>query len=184
MNDIVQKVALLNEPQQQAVKSDARHLLVLAGAGSGKTSVLTHRMAWLIESGQAAPHGTLAVTFTNKAAREMRQRLEELLPNSPRGMWIGTFHGIAHRLLKAHWRAANLPENFQVMDSDDQHRLVKRIINELNLKDDTLDSRKVQWFINGQKDEGIRAKFVAKTFGKQDEIFRQIYVAYEGKSVV
>lgn len=179
MNDIVQKVALLNEPQQQAVKSDARHLLVLAGAGSGKTSVLTHRMAWLIESGQAAPHGTLAVTFTNKAAREMRQRLEELLPNSPRGMWIGTFHGIAHRLLKAHWRAANLPENFQVMDSDDQHRLVKRIINELNLKDDTLDSRKVQWFINGQKDEGIRAKFVAKTFGKQDEIFRQIYVAYE-----
>lgn len=179
MSDIVQRVAKLNEPQQQAVKSDARHLLVLAGAGSGKTSVLTHRMAWLIESGQAAPHGTLAVTFTNKAAREMRLRLEELLPSSPHGMWIGTFHGIAHRLLKAHWRAAKLPENFQVMDSDDQHRLVKRIINELGLKDDLLDSRKVQWFINGQKDEGIRAQFVTNSYSQQDKLFKQIYVAYE-----
>jgi DNA helicase-2/ATP-dependent DNA helicase PcrA len=179
MSDIVEKIAQLNAPQQQAVKTDSKHVVVLAGAGSGKTRVLTHRIAWLVETGQATPHGVMAVTFTNKAAREMKSRVEELLPHQPYGMWIGTFHGIAHRLLKAHWRAVNLPENFQVLDSDDQLRLVKRIIRELAVPDDLIDAKQMQWTINGYKDEGLRAQYVPETADVHLSWQRRIYVAYE-----
>ena len=179
MSEIVDKIAQLNPPQQQAVKTDEKHVVVLAGAGSGKTRVLTHRIAWLVETGQATPHGVLAVTFTNKAAREMKSRVEELLPHQPYGMWIGTFHGIAHRLLKAHWRAVNLPENFQVLDSDDQLRLVKRVIRELSVPDDLIDPKQMQWTINGFKDEGLRAQYVPETADVHLGWQRRIYVAYE-----
>ena len=123
----------LNKAQRDAVASPTANLLVLAGAGSGKTKVLVHRVAWYIQTGQISPHGILAVTFTNKAAAEMRSRIETLLEQSAGGMWVGTFHGIAHRLLRAHWQAAGLPENFQIIDSEDQYRTVRRVIRSLVL---------------------------------------------------
>ncbi|MEE8058952.1 MAG: DNA helicase II [Pseudomonadales bacterium] len=153
----------LNDAQRKAVAAPAGNLLVLAGAGSGKTRVLVHRIAWLIQTEGVNPHSILAVTFTNKAAKEMRVRIDELLGTSgygggaPRGMWVGTFHGIAHRLLKAHWKDAGLPQNFQILDSDDQLRVVKRIHKELDLDESRWPARQSQWFINGQKDEGRRA---------------------------
>jgi DNA helicase-2/ATP-dependent DNA helicase PcrA len=131
--------------------------LVLAGAGSGKTRVLVHRIAWLLQVEQLSPWSILAVTFTNKAAREMRHRIETLLGMSMGGMWVGTFHGLAHRLLRAHWQEANLPQGFQILDSDDQLRMIKRIVRELNLDDSKWPPRQVQWFINNNKDEGRRS---------------------------
>ena len=130
-------------------------MLVLAGAGSGKTRVLTHRMAWLVEAEGLSPHGLLAVTFTNKAAAEMRARLERLISVPPRQLWVGTFHGLAHRLLRTHWQEARLPENFQILDADDQQRLIKRILRSLDLDEKRWPPRQVAWFINGQKDEGV-----------------------------
>lgn len=147
----------LNEAQRDAVASANDNLLVLAGAGSGKTRVLVHRIAWLIQAEGLSPNSILAVTFTNKAAREMRFRIEEMLHISARTMWVGTFHGLAHRLLKAHWKDAGLPQNFQILDSDDQLRLVKRICRELELDESRWPPRQAQWFINEQKDEGLRA---------------------------
>ena len=135
-------------------------MLVLAGAGSGKTRVLTHRMAWLAEAEGLSPHGLLAVTFTNKAAAEMRARLEQLISVPPRQLWVGTFHGLAHRLLRTHWQEARLPENFQILDADDQQRLIKRILRGLDLDEKRWPPRQVAWFINGQKDEGRRARHV------------------------
>ena len=125
----------LNDAQRQAVCSTERNLLILAGAGSGKTRVLVHRIAWLIQAENVSPFGILSVTFTNKAASEMRGRIESLLNTPTKGMWVGTFHGLAHRLLRTHWREANLPQNFQVIDSEDQHRAIKRIVRELELDD-------------------------------------------------
>ena len=122
--DVTEILKNLNESQEQAVTSDNQHLLVLAGAGSGKTRVLVHRLAWKVQVENISPFGILAVTFTNKAAGEMRDRIETLLAQSLRGMWVGTFHGLAHRLLKMHWNDAKLPENFQILDSDDQLRPV------------------------------------------------------------
>ncbi len=148
----------LNEAQRDAVTSPAGSTLVLAGAGSGKTRVLVHRIAWLTGVEGAAPWSILAVTFTNKAAREMRHRIEHLLGQPVGGMWVGTFHGLAHRLLRAHWQDAGLPKTFQILDSDDQHRLIKRIIREMNLDDAKWPPRQAQWFINSQKDEGRRAQ--------------------------
>ena len=121
----------LNAAQREAVSAPPGHMLVLAGAGSGKTRVLTHRIAWLNEVHGVPVHGIFAVTFTNKAAGEMRQRVDAQLRNGGRGMWIGTFHGLAHRLLRLHWHDAGLPETFQVLDSDDQLRLVKRVVQAL-----------------------------------------------------
>ena len=144
----------LNDPQRQAVAAPLGRQRVLAGAGSGKTRVLVHRIAWLIQVERASPHSILAVTFTNKAAAEMRARIEQLLGINPAGMWVGTFHGLAHRLLRAHWQEAGLPENFQILDSDDQLRLVKRVVRELGLDEQRWPPRQAQWFINGQKDEG------------------------------
>jgi DNA helicase II / ATP-dependent DNA helicase PcrA len=148
----------LNEAQRAAVSAPLVPVLVLAGAGSGKTRVLTHRIAWLIQVERASPYSILAVTFTNKAAGEMRGRVEQLLGTPPGVLWIGTFHGIAHRLLRLHWREAGLTQGFQILDSDDQQRLVKRLIKANDLDESRWEPREVQWFINSNKDEGRRPK--------------------------
>ncbi len=141
------------------------HLLVLAGAGSGKTRVLVHRIAWLMQVDKVPPTGILAVTFTNKAAKEMRYRIEQMMNIPARGLWFGTFHGIAHRLLRAHYQDAGLPENFQVLDSDDQLRLIKRVMRELQIDESRWPPKQAQWFINGQKDEGLRAEHIQENPG-------------------
>ncbi|MFO7787236.1 MAG: UvrD-helicase domain-containing protein, partial [Halospina sp.] len=146
----------LNDAQREAVAAPDSHVLVLAGAGSGKTRVLVHRIAWLIQVEQVPASSIMAVTFTNKAAREMRGRIEEMLQIPTRGMWVGTFHGLAHRLLRAHCQDAGLPENFQVLDADDQLRLVKRVMRELQLDESRWPPKQAQWFINSSKDEGLR----------------------------
>jgi DNA helicase-2/ATP-dependent DNA helicase PcrA len=146
----------LNEAQRTAVTADDGHVLVLAGAGSGKTRVLVHRLAWLIQVGHVPPLSVLAVTFTNKAAGEMRERTQNLLQVSTRPLWIGTFHSIAHRLLRMHWREAGLLENFQIIDADDQHRLLRRLIRDEGMDENQFPARQAQWFINARKDEGQR----------------------------
>ena len=151
-------LAALNEAQRAAVSAPLAPTLVLAGAGSGKTRVLTHRAAWLIEEQGVAPQGLLAVTFTNKAANEMRGRIESLLDMPGGALWIGTFHGIAHRLLRRHWREAGLPQSFQILDDDDQHRLVRKLLKEQNLDEQRWVPREIQGFINREKDEGRRPK--------------------------
>ena len=148
----------LNEAQRAAVTAPLAPVLVLAGAGSGKTRVLTHRIAWLIQAEGASPHSVLAVTFTNKAAGEMRTRIEHLLGVPPGQLWIGTFHGIAHRLLRRHWREAGLSESFQILDSEDQQRLIKKLLKAQQLDESRWVPREVQWFINSNKDEGRRPK--------------------------
>ena len=177
--DVTQILDGLNEAQREAVSSDAQHLLVLAGAGSGKTRVLVHRMAWMIDVVGHSAHGILSVTFTNKAAREMRSRVETMLGIPTRAMWVGTFHGLAHRLLSQHWQEARLPQNFQILDSDDQQRVIKRIIASLGLDETRWPARQAQWFINGQKDEGIRAKFVDAGGDPFAQTQQKIYLAYE-----
>ena len=169
----------LNEAQRKAVSSPPRSILVLAGAGSGKTRVLVHRIAWLIQVEGVSPWAILAVTFTNKAAREMQQRIEELLGQPVGGMWVGTFHGLAHRLLRAHWKEANLPRGFQILDSDDQQRLVKRIIRELNLDEAKWPPRQAQWFINAQKDEGRRPQHLDHGGDPFQKQMIRIYEAYQ-----
>ena len=146
----------LNDAQRAAVTAPLAPALVLAGAGSGKTRVLTHRIAWLIQAEGASPHGILAVTFTNKAAGEMRVRVERLLGLPTASLWIGTFHGLAHRLLRLHWREARLAQGFQIMDSEDQQRFVRKLIRSAELDETRWVPREVQWFINGNKDEGRR----------------------------
>jgi DNA helicase-2/ATP-dependent DNA helicase PcrA len=168
----------LNPAQREAVSTDAKHCLVLAGAGSGKTRVLVHRIGWLTEVMGVPPYGVLAVTFTNKAAGEMRHRISQLGGHGARGMWIGTFHGIAHRLLRLHWHEAQLPETFQVLDSDDQIRLLKRVINDLGLDDKRWPARQAAWFINSAKDEGQRPQHVVGGSPATDTFIR-IYEAYE-----
>ena len=132
--DVSRLLDELNDKQREAVAAPLSNALVLAGAGSGKTRVLVHRIAWLMEVENIAPFSILAVTFTNKAAKEMRGRIESLMGRSLHNMWIGTFHGLAHRLLRAHHAEANLPENFQIIDSDDQYRLIRRILKAMNLE--------------------------------------------------
>jgi len=170
----------LNEAQRDAVTAETGNLLVLAGAGSGKTRVLVHRIAWLIRAEGLPPHGLLAVTFTNKAAREMRGRIEHMLQLPTHGMWVGTFHGLAHRLLKMHWREARLPQNFQILDSDDQLRLVKRVCRELELDESRWPPKQAQWYINAQKDEGLRAAHIEPPLGDlYVKTMLRIYAAYE-----
>src|SRR5680860_43061 len=169
----------LNSAQREAVSAPPLPTLVLAGAGSGKTRVLVHRIAWLCLVEGASPYSVLAVTFTNKAAAEMRGRVESLLGASTRGMWVGTFHGLSHRLLRAHWREARLPQTFQILDSDDQYRLVKRVLKSLELDEARWPPRQTQWYINARKDEGLRPHQLEDT---GDPISRQlvrIYMAYE-----
>ncbi|HLR87214.1 MAG TPA: DNA helicase II [Wenzhouxiangella sp.] len=146
----------LNEAQRQAVTAGDEHVLVLAGAGSGKTRVLVHRIAWLIRVQHVSPMGLLAVTFTNKAAGEMRSRVGELLDMRPEGLWIGTFHGICHRILRMHAREAGLPDTFQILDSEDQHRLVRRVIRDMELDEGEFPARQMQYFINHHKGSGRR----------------------------
>jgi len=169
----------LNAAQREAVSAPPCSTLVLAGAGSGKTRVLVHRIAWLIQVEGVSPWGILAVTFTNKAAREMRERIEALLGHPVGGMWVGTFHGLAHRLLRAHWQEANLPRGFQILDSDDQFRLLKRVIRELNLDDAKWPPRQAQWFINGEKDEGRRPQHLEDGGDPWRRQMIRIYTAYQ-----
>ncbi len=177
--DVTHIIDSLNDAQRQAVTADLNNLLVLAGAGSGKTRVLVHRIAWLIETEGLSPYSIMAVTFTNKAAREMRGRIEHLLGINTHGMWVGTFHGLAHRLLRAHWRDAGLRDNFQIMDSDDQLRLLKRLCKEMNLDDSRWPARQFQWFINAQKDEGLRSAHIERTGDPYQTMMIRVYEAYE-----
>ncbi|WP_417552712.1 DNA helicase II [Marinomonas fungiae] len=169
----------LNDKQREAVAAPLQNSLVLAGAGSGKTRVLVHRIAWLMHAYEISPYSLMAVTFTNKAAREMQGRIEQLVGVPPQGMWVGTFHGIAHRLLRAHWRDAGLKENFQIMDSDDQQRLVKRIMREMNIDETRWPPKQVCWFINAQKDEGRRAAHVPDSHDPFSRGMREMYYHYE-----
>jgi DNA helicase-2/ATP-dependent DNA helicase PcrA len=169
----------LNERQCEAVTAPLSNMLVLAGAGSGKTRVLVSRIAWLIEKEQLSPHAILAVTFTNKAAGEMRHRLSSMLTDPVMGLWVGTFHGLCHRLLRRHFKEANLPEQFHILDSEDQARVIKRVIASLNLDSDQWPVKQAQSFINGRKDEGIRPQHVnALSYGPTKTLV-SIYAAYE-----
>jgi ATP-dependent DNA helicase UvrD/PcrA len=168
----------LNPEQLAAVTLPDQSALILAGAGSGKTRVLTTRIAWLIQTGNVSPGGVLAVTFTNKAAREMLTRISAMLPISTRGMWVGTFHGLCNRFLRTHHRDAGLPQQFQILDSQDQQAAVKRVLKALNVDEERFPAREVQYFINAAKEEGKRARDVE--IG--DEIMRryaEIYSAYD-----
>ena len=177
--DVSSIISPLNDAQRLAVSAPMQAMLVLAGAGSGKTRVLVHRIAWHLKINHIAPHNILAVTFTNKAASEMRQRVEELLNISARSMWIGTFHGLAHRLLRQHAKQAKLPETFQVMDSDDQLRIIKRLLKSLNIDDTKWPAKQIQGFINGQKEEGIRARHMTDNGDFYYRQMWQVYKAYE-----
>jgi len=168
----------LNPEQLAAVTLPDQSALILAGAGSGKTRVLTTRIAWLIQTGNVSPNGVLAVTFTNKAAKEMLTRISAMLPINTRGMWVGTFHGLCNRLLRAHYRDAGLPQLFQILDSQDQHAAVKRVLKALNVDEERFPAREAQYFINAAKEEGKRAKDIEIT----DEItrrFAEIHAAYD-----
>jgi len=178
--DVSDILSPLNEAQRDAVAAESQNMLVLAGAGSGKTRVLVHRIAWLIRAEGFSPWSILAVTFTNKAAREMRSRIEEMLQVPGRGMWVGTFHGLAHRLLKAHWQEAGLPQNFQILDSDDQLRLVKRVCRELELDEGRWPPKQAMWYINSQKDEGLRSRHIEAPHGDlYAQVMLRAYRAYE-----
>lgn len=171
-------LANLNEPQLLAVTLPPTHGLILAGAGSGKTRVLTTRIAWLISTGQVGPHGLLAVTFTNKAAKEMVSRLSAMLPINTRGMWIGTFHGLCNRMLRAHHREAGLPSLFQILDSADQLAAIKRLLKNLNVDDEKFPPRELMYFINGHKEQGIRAA-KAEAFDDYTKRRVELYAEYE-----
>ncbi|KNZ32792.1 MAG: DNA helicase [Methylibium sp. NZG] len=168
----------LNPEQLAAVTLPARPALILAGAGSGKTRVLTTRIAWLIQTGQLSPGGVMAVTFTNKAAKEMLTRLSAMLPLPVRGMWIGTFHGLCNRFLRAHWKLAALPQGFQILDSSDQLSAVKRIVKAMNLDEERFVPKQVTWFIAGTKEDGHRPKDV-EIRDEQTRTLVAIYQAYE-----
>ena len=169
----------LNTAQREAVAAPPGHYLVLAGAGSGKTRVLTHRIGWLIEAEAVPPWSILAVTFTNKAAGEMRGRLANLLPHGMRGLTVGTFHGIAHRLLRQHWQEAQLPETFQILDSDDQQRLVKRVVAGLGIDEARYPPRQACWQINQWKDEGKRPEGIEPGDHPVARTYLKVYEAYE-----
>jgi len=177
--DVSHVLDSLNQAQRDAVAAPTGNILLLAGAGSGKTRVLVHRVAWYIGTGEASPYGILAVTFTNKAAAEMRSRIEGLLQQAIGGMWVGTFHGIAHRLLRAHWQETGLPENFQILDSDDQYRTIRRVIRGMQLDEARYPPREAQWFINARKDEGQRSAHVDDGGDPSMAQLRHIYQAYE-----
>ncbi|QTS84221.1 DNA helicase II [Coxiella endosymbiont of Amblyomma nuttalli] len=171
----------LNQPQKEAVTSLFRHIRILAGAGSGKTRVLTCRIAWIIQQKRVLPHNILAATFTNKAAYEMRRRIEATLGISIATMWVGTFHQLAHRLLRTHWKEADLPQAFRILDTSDQYRLVRRIQQSLNLEESQWPPKQTQWFINKQKEEGLRSNQEIDADGKYlTEALIKVYQVYEG----
>jgi DNA helicase-2/ATP-dependent DNA helicase PcrA len=177
--DITAIIDPLNPTQREAVTAPSPALLVLAGAGSGKTRVLVHRIAWLMRAEGVSPHAILAVTFTNKAANEMRSRIEGLLDIPARNLWVGTFHGLAHRLLRRHAKQARLPETFQILDSDDQYRLIRRLLKSLELDEARWPPRQVQWYINAHKEEGRRARHLPESYDPFEQQMQRIYLAYE-----
>ena len=177
--DVTPILESLNDAQRQAVTAPAEPTLVIAGAGSGKTRVLVHRAAWLIDVEGVSPQSLLAVTFTNKAAGEMRGRIEALLGMPVSHLWIGTFHGLAHRLLRRHWQEAKLPQNFQIIDSDDQLRLIKRLLKNLEIDDSRWVPKEIQWFINAQKDEGLRPQHLDDERDPNRRQMIALYAAYE-----
>jgi len=179
MDDVTTIIDPLNDAQREAVTAPAGPCLVLAGAGSGKTRVLVHRIAWLMQVEGVTPFGIVAVTFTNKAAAEMRGRIERLVGTPAGTMWVGTFHGLAHRLLRLHSREAGLPEAFQILDAEDQHRLIKRLLRAMEIDDSRWPPRQIQWFINARKDEGLRARHVADNDDPVKRQFVRVYHAYE-----
>ncbi|NOZ11155.1 MAG: DNA helicase II [Gammaproteobacteria bacterium] len=177
--DISHLIDPLNDAQRQAVSADPGPLLVLAGAGSGKTRVLTHRVAWLVQVMQVSPLSVMAVTFTNKAANEMRGRIETMLGFPVGGMWLGTFHGLSHRMLRAHWQEAGLLQGFQIIDAQDQLRIVKRVLKSLGLDESFWPPKKVQWLISSHKEEGRRPEHLDTNDDPQQRQFLQIYQDYE-----
>ncbi|VFS29923.1 DNA helicase II [Escherichia coli] len=152
---------------------------LLAGAGSGKTRVLVHRIAWLMSVENCSPYSIMTVTFTNKAAAEMRHRIGQLMGTSQGGMWVGTFHGLAHRLLRAHHMDANLPQDFQILDSEDQLRLLKRLIKAMNLDEKQWPPRQAMWYINSQKDEGLRPHHIQSYGNPVEQTWQKVYQAYQ-----
>ena len=172
-------ISALNNAQREAVTAPLGHILLLAGAGSGKTKCLTHRIAWLLKTEQTYPHNILAVTFTNKAANEMRSRIDALLKKPAKGLWAGTFHSIAHRLLRIHWKDANLPQAFQILDSQDQLRILKQVVKSLDIDKETLSPKRAQHFINACKDEALRAKDIVIEDDFLMAKMLEIYSAYE-----
>ncbi|WP_409308405.1 DNA helicase II [Pectobacterium sp. B1J-3] len=177
--DVSELLDGLNDKQRDAVAAPRSNLLVLAGAGSGKTRVLVHRIAWLLSVENCSPYSIMAVTFTNKAAAEMRHRINQLIGTSQGGMWIGTFHGLAHRLLRAHHMDAGLPQDFQILDSDDQLRLLKRLIKALNLDEKQWPPRQAMWYINGKKDEGLRPQHIESYGNPVEQTWQRVYQAYQ-----
>lgn len=177
--DVSQLLDSLNDKQRDVVAAPLQNMLVLAGAGSGKTRVLVQRIAWLMKVEQASPHSILAVTFTNKAAAEMRARVEQTVDGNVHGMWVGTFHGLAHRLLRMHFHEAKLPQSFQVLDSDDQLRMVKRIVRSLELDEKRWPAKQFLWYINGKKDEGLRPQHIDTQFDVTEEMFVKVYRVYQ-----
>jgi len=169
----------LNEAQREAVTAPAGHVLVLAGAGSGKTRVLVHRIAWLCQVEAVSPFNIFAVTFTNKAAAEMRSRVEKLQGMPSAGMWVGTFHGLSHRLLRSHWKEAGLPQTFQILDADDQYRLIRRVLKALELDEARWPPKQAQAFINARKDEGQRPQHIDTSHNPVYTQLVRIYTAYE-----
>ena len=168
----------MNKKQLEAVPLPHQSALILAGAGSGKTRVLTTRIAWLINTDQVSPNGILAVTFTNKAAKEMLTRLSAMLPINTRGMWVGTFHGLCNRLLRAHHREALLPATFQILDSADQLSVIKRLMKAMNVDDEKFPPKQVQGYINSCKEEGLRAHAV-EAFDSHAKRMREIFEEYD-----
>ena len=169
----------LNDKQRDAVAAPPQHMLVLAGAGSGKTRVLVHRLAWLMQVERVAPYSLLAVTFTNKASQEMRNRIEQTIGVSLNNLWMGTFHGLSHRMLRAHYLEAGLPQGFQIIDSDDQYRLVRRVLKALNLDEKHWPPKQIQWFINARKDEGQRPGTMDAHGDFSLQTMIKIYAAYQ-----
>jgi len=177
--DVTYIIDPLNDAQREAVTAPQGQQLVLAGAGSGKTRVLVHRIAWLTAVENATPYNIMAVTFTNKAAAEMRGRIEKLLDTPVGGMWVGTFHSLSHRLLRAHWKEADLPQSFQILDSDDQYRLIRRILRSMELDEAKWPPRQIQWFINAKKDEGQRPQHLDHQGDLHEKQMINIYQLYE-----
>jgi DNA helicase-2/ATP-dependent DNA helicase PcrA len=170
----------LNPEQLAAVTLPPEPALILAGAGSGKTRVLTTRIAWLIQTGQLSPGGVLAVTFTNKAAKEMLTRLDAMLPHPVRGMWVGTFHGLCNRFLRTHWKLTGLPQGFQILDTGDQLSAVKRVVKALALDEERHPPKPITWAIASAKEEGLRPKDVPVK-DEQSRVMQRVYEAYEAQ---
>ncbi|WP_150138859.1 DNA helicase II [Candidatus Enterovibrio escicola] len=177
--DVSHFIKDLNDKQREAVVADLGNYLVLAGAGSGKTRVLVHRIAWLMEVKHASPFSLLAVTFTNKSAAEMRCRIELLMHDTLSGLWCGTFHGLCHRILRAHHVDANLPQDFQILDSDDQQRLLRRVIKAQNLDETHWTVRQGLWYINSKKDDGLRPEYIDAQYDPVETTWLRVYSAYQ-----